>query len=256
MEDDILGKDVSSFSSRQFDQTLHHVVCTGDDTDPLFSAPCLKHYDRVDILIPEERERLSFPDDGRRTQGDDLMIEILFQILLFIRFRSGKIDQSDAVLFYFPHQVFVSRIFSFIQPFYFLQDRPDLLLGSHIRLVVPYLFVHQHLILERSDSYPEELIQIALIDRYKVHSLAEGHLRILRFLDHSLIKLQPGQFPVHINVFHILLLRNCSHYSFRLLYYFMVRQQSLLPFATSLNLQFRRSAALLHMIMRFRNISK
>ena len=67
MEPDILGKYISSLSSRKFDQALYHVIRTRNNTDPLFSAPCLKDDYSVDLLISQERERLSLSHYSRRT---------------------------------------------------------------------------------------------------------------------------------------------------------------------------------------------
>ena len=47
-------------------------------------------------------------------------------------------------------------------------------------------------------SYPDhkKLIQIAGKDRYKFHPLQQRHTLILCFFKDSLVKLQPGKFPV------------------------------------------------------------
>ena len=134
------------------------------------------------------------------------MIKIVLQKFLFFRFRSCKIDQFDPVFLDLLHQAFVCRVFSLVQALHFLQDRLDLLFRGHLRLAVPDLFVEQHLVLQRAYAHHEELVQIVLIDRDEVHSLTQRDLLIFCFLQHSLIKFQPGKLSVHINVSHFFLL--------------------------------------------------
>ena len=118
MQNQVFGQDISSLSSRNLDQTFQHIVCTRNDSDPFFSASCLKDDDRIDFLISKERERLSLPDDSRRTQRYDLVIKILLQEFLFFRLSCCEIDQCNAIFCNFIHQILICGIFPLIEFFY------------------------------------------------------------------------------------------------------------------------------------------
>ena len=118
MENNIFREHVPALSSRQLDQSLNHIVGTGNNADSLFFASRLQNYNRIDFLISEERERLPFSNNRRRTQRQNFIIKILFQILFLIRFCSSKINQSDSISCDLLHQILIGSVFSLVQPFH------------------------------------------------------------------------------------------------------------------------------------------
>ena len=77
--------------------------------------------------------------------------------------------------------------------------RVNLLARCHMRLVFPHGRRQILLIDQRTDAHHEEFVQIALVNGRKREPFAKGRFAALRFLQHTLIKLEPGKLAVHEN---------------------------------------------------------
>ena len=99
MQNQVLCQHIGLFAGRYLNQPREHARVAGDDAQlAVFSVFAFKYNDGINILIPQERERLPAPDDGRRNQRRNFRIEIAFEPLALLPADFAEIHQPDALL--------------------------------------------------------------------------------------------------------------------------------------------------------------
>ena len=204
MENHFFCQNISAAFAGKFYQTFEHTTAAWNDTQLLFSALCLQHYDCIDFFISQKWKRLSFCHDRRENDRCDFTLKIAFNVFAFFFIHLLEIRDADIIFFQFFHDFIVNDISATVQFSDFRKDLFDLLLRCKICFIITDIFLKKHLIYERSHTHHKKFIKIALIDCCKIQSFTERHFFIFRLFQNTFIKFQPRQFPVHIYFSHLL----------------------------------------------------
>ena len=178
-----------------------HPGGAGDNSQPPLAVLPVQHRHGIDLLVSQEGKGLPLAHHHRGQQGQQLPDKIPFQPLA-VRLGDGvKVHNPDPGPGQLLHQGAVQGIPAQGQLLHRLQHRLNLLPGKQAGFGVPGLLPHGNLILQRADADHKEFVQVALINGGEGQPLTQRHRLPLRFLQHPLVELQPGQLSVYITFF-------------------------------------------------------
>ena len=132
----------------------------------------------------------------RREHGPDLREVILLQPDQILRAEFVHVEEPDAVLRQFRHDLFAPADVLFVHQFmHALLNRLKSLGGRQ----PVHALTHQvafDLLLDGGHPHLEELVEIGAEDGKKLHALQQRHLRIARLGKHPAVELQPAQLAI------------------------------------------------------------
>ena len=192
--DHFLHPDITDVMSRQIEHLRDILRHRHDARHRITALLQICHY--IDFFIQEMRERMVRIYDLRGQHRKDLFLEILLDIFLFLLLQFLEIKTAHSVWFQLFFDLCICLIALFIQRRNCLIDCFELLFRRHAGLRIKLLVVHCRHVIEAAHADHKKLIQIARKDRDKFHSLHQRYSLIPCFLQHSLIKAQPGQLSV------------------------------------------------------------
>ena len=109
----------------------------------------------------------------------------------FLRRNLAEIHQPHALLRQLIHQMLIDLVLAAVQLPHPGQNRVQLFLRGHVRLVLPIVLVNGALVDQRTHPYHEKLVQIALENGNEAQAFAERHVLALRLLQHPFVEFQP-----------------------------------------------------------------
>ena len=199
MQNQLFSEHVGLFLGGNLDQPREHAGAAGDDAELALAVFAFKHDRRINVLVAQERERLTASDDDRGNQRRDFAVEIPLQLFAFLPANLPEINQPDARFFDAAQQLRIDKVLPLIQRADRTQHFAELLRCGHVRLILAhgrrdFLLIHQ-----RAHAHHEEFIEIALINRSKAQPLAKRRQVALRFLQNAFVEFEPGKLTVHVN---------------------------------------------------------
>ena len=197
VQDELLGEHERPLVGGDLNEAGEDARVAGDDAQLLLAVLSLEHDGRVDLPVLEEREGLAAADDGGRDERSDLHVIVALQALALGLADLAEIDDAHADLFHLGHQLGVDGVAAGVEPVDGGDDRVDLLLRGHVRLVFAHGRRDLILIDERAHAHHEEFVEIALVDGGEGQPLAQRRARVFGLLEDPFVEFEPGQLPVH-----------------------------------------------------------
>ena len=142
------------------------------------------------------RKRVVAVHNLRRQHGQHLFLKIFFYELLFLLLKLFKVKTAHTVGLELLFDLRIRLVALFVKRRHCPVDRVQLLHRRHPRSAVHFLIIHSCHIIKTAYPDHEKFVQIARKYGDKLHSLHERNTLISGFLQHSLVKPEPGQFPV------------------------------------------------------------
>ena len=134
----------------------------------------------------------------RREDGEDAVLEVGGQPLARLRFQVFVPDDPDAMLSKFRRERFLPGVVDLAPHPHTPVDNQVHLFGdgAAVRGLSPRVGCEHPL--QPAHALGVELVQVAGGDRNELHALQQRVAGILRFLEHTLVELEPAQFAVEV----------------------------------------------------------
>ena len=185
-----------------------HLAGNGDHAEALLPF-FLEQDAEIDLLVPQEGERMAAVHDLRAEDGEQLALEVFFPEVLLLFGKRVEVHLLITASCQTFQRLLVIFITILLQMRHLGHDGGQLLFGGHVRLVlalVPLLFgAHQAgPLLQRTHAHHEELVEVGAVNGQELDLLGQRDIFILAQHEHPAVEIQPAQFAVDENgiLFH------------------------------------------------------
>ncbi len=150
----------------------------------------------VQHVVGQVRERVVHVDHLGRQHGQHVIYKIFIQELFVrpgerVRLAARHAEPAQRVL-----DLAEGLVALLIERRDRLEDFGELALGRPAALVVDVLLLHEGDIGQAADADHKEFVQVALEDGHEFQALVQRDAGVLRLLQHTLVKTQPGKLAV------------------------------------------------------------
>ena len=153
---------------------------------------------QIDLLIAQEGERMAPVDHLRRQNRENLIDKVFFPEPFRVLAEIVEVDLLIALFFQIgiqPRRDVVAHLLQRRRLFHNVVQ----LARQLAVLILAVLVFEKQLIVQRTHTHHEKLVQIAAVDRRKLQLLSQRHILVLGKRKHSVIEIQPAQLAVNEN---------------------------------------------------------
>ena len=150
----------------------------------------------VQCAIFQVREGVARIDDLRRKVGNNAFFQVLAKVLRLFGGKIFGLKLADAAFGQLTHDLVVDTFFFRVQLVAAFIDCLELFVGCHLRFVVAQVFVYQRKIGKATNTYHEELLQVAAEDGHEGEAFEQGDVMVFALIEYALVEFEPGKLAV------------------------------------------------------------